>query len=57
MSGGHELGRWIMEGEHLEDVVHVADAALRAQARVDALVGEECVEVGDVGTLGMAEAK
>ena len=46
-----------MEGEDLVDVVHVAFAADRAEAVINALLGEVGVEIGNVGRFGIGEAE
>ena len=57
-SGRNGELRWrIMEGEDLVDVVHVAFAADRAEAGVDALLGEVGVKIGNVGLLWIGEAE
>ena len=57
-SGGNgEFGGRIMEGQELVDVVQVALAADRTEARVATLLAEEGVDVGDVGQLGVGEAE
>jgi len=52
-----EFSRRVMEREDLVDVVHVAFAAARAEAVVDAVLGEEGVEIGNVGLFGVGEAE
>ena len=52
-----EFGRRVMEGEDLVDVVHVAFAADRAEAVINALLGEVGVEIGNVGRFGIGQAE
>lgn len=57
-SGRNGEFRWrIMEREDLIDGVQVAFAAHRAEAVVDALLGEVGVEVGNVGRFGIGQAE